>query len=67
MIVHIYNDNHEIGGANAYGSKDMASNIFLVELKEGDVIWLKCEGNGYMFHAAAHQNTFSGFLLSLST
>ena len=68
LKVHIYKDDHEvIGGANAYEGRDMATNVFVVELKAGKVIWLICRGTGVMYHESGTQNTFSGFLLSLTT
>ena len=68
LNLQIRKDNGEmIGGAYAYEGRDMATNIFVVELKEGEVVWLICKGSGIMYHESGNQNTFSGFLLSLTT
>ena len=66
MNIHIRIGDKNLGGALANESKEMSSNIFLVELIEGDVIWLRCKEGGQLYTGAGNQNTFSGFLLSIS-
>ena len=67
LNMHMYRGNERISGAIAFESRDMASNMVLVELNEGDVIWINCESDGILFSGGGNQNNFSGFIVSLST